>query len=163
MGSFDFIQTRSERSRQNRQNRRRIRKSIKSKRFLNRIEASKNLTAHREELDERGILSDDFDFLRAPNPRWSKTRAFVLKRDRYACYCCRLVAKKNHCHHILPRRYQGSSEAASNLVCICATCHRWVDLEIYRQISGTGQDRLCTAEIRAACVRILERRKGMMR
>lgn len=160
MSQFDFVQTRSEKRLASRQKWKRIKRGAKAKRFRIRLEASRNLTEHREELDEKGILSDDFDFVKSYNPRWLKTRAFVLKRDRFTCYCCGKIAKNNHCHHILPRRYKGSSEATSNLCTLCPIDHRWVDLEIWRQISG--RENLPTPEIRAACIRILEMRKRMV-
>ena len=163
MGSFDFIKTKAEKVRESKLKWKKIKRGSRAKKFKIRLNASKKLNAARTELDENGILEDQFNFLKNYNPRWIKVRAFVLKRDRFACYCCGKVNRANHCHHILPRRYPGSSNAANNLITVCPKDHRWVDLEIWRRISATGlESHMTKKEILAVCVRVLVDRKKMV-
>lgn len=157
---FSDLKTPGERRREGRLRWKKIKAGAKAKSFRKRIEASKRLSQHREQLDEKGILQDDFDFLREPNPRWLRTRVFILKRDRFRCYCCGAKSTRNHVHHKLPRRYQGSSDSKENLVTICPRDHSWVDLEIWRRVE-TGAT-MQQSEIRATCLRVLEQRKKMV-
>lgn len=157
---FSDLKTSGERRRDARQRWKKIKRGAKNKSFTKRIEASKRLSEHREELDRRGILEDDFDFLKEPNPRWLRTRVFILKRDRFRCCCCGFRSTRNHVHHKLPRRYRGSSDSKENLITICPKDHSWVDLEIWRRVD-TGA-RLSQAEILATCLRVLEQRKRMV-
>lgn len=156
---FPELKTPSQKRRSSRQKWQKIKRGGRAKSFLKRQEAARNLKAHREELDEKGILQDQFNFLKEPNPRWVKTRLFILKRDRFRCLCCGKQHRKNHVHHKIPRRYAGSSDSKENLVTLCPKDHSWVDLEIFRRLSmGAPNSTL----VRSVCYQVLEERKKMV-
>ena len=52
---------------------------------------------------------------------WSKTRSQVLRRDRRTCQTC--GAPATQVDHITPIAWGGSDDL-TNLVAICADCHR---------------------------------------
>jgi hypothetical protein len=160
MGDFDFLQTKKEHRIAGRNRWKKIKRGAKAKAFRIRQEASRSFQSHRKLLDTQGILADEFDFVKEYNPRWLRTRAFILKRDKFRCYCCTAESGRNHVHHKLPRRYRGSSDSAENLITVCPKCHSQVDLEIWRQVE-TGPDRTPN-EIKVLCLRILEARKRLM-
>lgn len=157
---FPELKSSSQKRREGREKWKRIKRGAKKKRFLRRQEAAKVLKAHRDELDENGILRDQFNFLKEPNPRWLKTRAFILKRDRFRCWCCGTQNRKNHVHHKIPRRYAGSSDSAENLTTLCPKDHSWIDLEIFRRV---GTQVLSPSSLRSVCIQILEERRKHVR
>lgn len=57
---------------------------------------------------------------------WDKTRARILKRDRYTCQIGKAqgnIHAGNTVDHIV-NKAAGGSDADSNLQTVCATCHR---------------------------------------
>lgn len=157
---FPKLKSPSEKRKEGRLRWKKIKRGGKAKRFLRRQEAARNLSAARKELDEKGVLRDQFNFLKEPNPRWLKTRAFILKRDRFKCWCCGKQDRKNHVHHKLPRRYAGSDDSKENLTTLCPKDHSWVDLEIFRRLGTEVTSRIT---LRSVCYKILEERKKMVR
>jgi 5-methylcytosine-specific restriction endonuclease McrA len=64
---------------------------------------------------------------------WWYQRKQALKRDKYACRHCGLMAKKGlHVHHIVPRS-QGGSNYVDNLLTLCKECH----IEVHRHDKST--------------------------
>lgn len=127
--------------------------------------AAREIAAKRAELDQRGFLAEEFDFLHAYNPRWARTRAFILKRDHDECQSCgsRACGRKFplHVHHIIPRRYPGGSERYDNLVALCARCHKEVDLAIWELVECRRATHAFTArELQQLCRTILLRVAG---
>lgn len=62
---------------------------------------------------------------------WGTQRKAAIKRDGYACQVCFVVSRKNHIHHIIPRRfYDGHVEDANvleNLITLCPKHHKLVE------------------------------------
>lgn len=55
-------------------------------------------------------------------PDWDSRRRQVYKRDNYRCQNCG-VSGEVHAHHVVPISAGGSHET-SNLLTLCADCHR---------------------------------------
>ncbi len=67
-------------------------------------------------------------------PNWHKVAAKIRARDGYCCQACGLYHRGKNAHsvhHIIPIRKWDSYETANhpdNLITICATCHRSVEV-----------------------------------
>jgi 5-methylcytosine-specific restriction endonuclease McrA len=55
--------------------------------------------------------------------RWKRARAAARRRDGNRCQSCGAGARLE-IHHILPLEQGGDPYALSNLVTLCASCHR---------------------------------------
>lgn len=64
--------------------------------------------------------------MRGYGTEWDRTRAAILKRDKYLCQPCLIEGKATpatQVDHIKPRA-QGGSEAPDNLQAICTAHHQ---------------------------------------
>jgi len=58
------------------------------------------------------------------SPTWINKRGRILKRDKYLCQVCGKAG--THVHHLTYERL--FEEADSDLITLCKTCHRHMDL-----------------------------------
>lgn len=145
-----------------------IKRARRKAHFRKKMASARELTAKRTELDRHGFLHDEFDWLGIYNPRWARTRAFILKRDHDECQSCgsRACGRRFplHVHHIVPRRYPGGTERYNNLVALCPRCHKEVDLAIWELVEcRRATHAFTTAELQRQCRAILLRVAGRHR
>ena len=81
-----------------------------------------NFDAHA--LKNPAVLKNKWLYQKGINYGFSNTKSYVLDRDNYTCQYCKGKSKdsKLEVHHIIFRSNNGSNEA-SNLICLCKTCH----------------------------------------
>ena len=58
--------------------------------------------------------------------KWRRARENALARDGHACVRCG-ASENLEAHHVMPLREGGSPTAVSNLISLCASCHRRVE------------------------------------
>lgn len=68
-------------------------------------------------------------------PGWAKYSELIRKRDNFTCQKCGALEEKtkHHVHHIKPIKLYESIELAnspSNLITLCASCHRSAELQV---------------------------------
>lgn len=68
-------------------------------------------------------------------PGWAKYKELIRKRDNFTCQKCGAIEDKtkHHIHHIKPIKLFESIELAnnpSNLITLCASCHRLAELQV---------------------------------
>ena len=75
-------------------------------------------------LKNPAVLKNKWLYQKGINYGFSNTKSYVLDRDNYTCQYCKGKTKdsKLEVHHIIFRSNNGSNEA-SNLICLCKTCH----------------------------------------
>ncbi len=76
-------------------------------------------------------------------PGWAKYKDLIRKRDNYTCQNCGVLEDtiKHHIHHIKPIKFFESIELAnnpSNLITLCASCHRLAELQVKVRSGLTG-------------------------
>ena len=57
---------------------------------------------------------------------WDKIKRNCYERDNYKCRVCGKKIKNPHAHHIIPR-FISRDDDISNLMCVCAKCHKKLD------------------------------------
>ena len=82
------------------------------------IVESGNFDPHKlKNIDVKGI-----DYQKGEQFGYENVKAYVLARDRHQCYFNKGCSKKLHVHHIASR-YNGGSNAPSNLITLCEKHH----------------------------------------
>jgi predicted restriction endonuclease len=54
-------------------------------------------------------------------------RQQVLERANFRCERCWTTEKKLETHHVIARRYKGSTDSLDNLICLCRKCHKIIE------------------------------------
>jgi hypothetical protein len=67
--------------------------------------------------------------------RWKEIRKRVLDRDGYTCQLCGDKTKQLHVHHREIRRI-GMNDDMDNLVTLCKSCHKIVEMRDWKKIFG---------------------------
>jgi len=106
-----------------------INSHIKEIEFVKSILPIKNIiletaTFDLHALKNPAVLKNKWLYQKGINYGFSNTKSYVLDRDNYTCQYCKGISKdsKLEVHHIIFRSNNGSNEA-SNLICLCKTCH----------------------------------------
>ena len=106
-----------------------INSHIKEIEFVKSILPIKNIILETGNFDTHAlknpaVLKNKWLYQKGINYGFSNTKSYVLDRDNYTCQYCKGKSKdsKLEVHHIIFRSNNGSNEA-SNLICLCKTCH----------------------------------------
>jgi hypothetical protein len=106
-----------------------INSHIKEIKFVKSILPIKNIILETGSFDTHAlknpaVLKNKWLYQKGINYGFSNTKSYVLDRDNYTCQYCKGKSKdsKLEVHHIIFRSNNGSNEA-SNLICLCKTCH----------------------------------------
>ncbi len=92
-----------------------------------------------ELINEKFVLNNKNDY----GPAWNKYKDLIRKRDNYSCQHCGIQENNNahHIHHKKPIKLFESIEEAnhpSNLVTLCAKCHRLAEIQVKVRSGMTG-------------------------
>ena len=116
--------------------RRKLLMARRKRNFSKRIEATRVVKEARAMQLRGEALPQDFDWNRQNIPTWPRVRLATLKRDNHRCRICKDSGTDEvplQVHHIIPRRWPGSSERLDNLVSLCPPCHLEGDLFLWRE------------------------------